>query len=65
MTKRKTTQKKKQEKTQTNSDIQNATQKTKDRVTRTSSKTGGELRCSGAASSAKLFFRVFMFYLCS
>ena len=30
-----------------NSDLQNTTQKTKDRATRTSLKTGSELRCSG------------------
>ena len=35
----------------TNNDLQNR-QKTKDRVTRTSLKTGGELRCSGRASSS-------------
>jgi len=31
----------------TNNDLQNITHKTKDRVTRTPLKTGGELRCSG------------------
>jgi len=31
----------------TNYDLQNTTQKTKDRVTRTPIKTGGKLRCSG------------------
>jgi len=31
----------------TNNDLQNITQKTKDRVTRTPLKTGGELLCSG------------------
>jgi hypothetical protein len=31
----------------TNNDLQNNTHKTKDRVTRTPLKTGGELRCSG------------------
>ena len=30
----------------TNNDLQNITQKTKDRVTQTPLKTGGELRCS-------------------
>ena len=30
-----------------NNNLQNTTQKTKDRVTRTPLKTGGELRCSG------------------
>jgi len=29
-----------------NNDLQNITQKTKDRATRTTLKTGGELRCS-------------------
>ena len=37
-------QKKKEKKT--NNDLQNITQKTKDRVTQTPLKTGGELRCS-------------------
>jgi len=31
----------------TNNDLQTITHKTKDQVTRTSLKTGGELRCSG------------------
>jgi hypothetical protein len=31
-------------------DLQNITQKTKDRATRTPLKTGGELRCSGSVS---------------
>jgi len=31
----------------TNNDLQKTTQKTKDRVTRTPLKTGGEFRCSG------------------
>ena len=31
----------------TNNDLQNITQKTKDRAPRTPLKTGGELRCSG------------------
>jgi hypothetical protein len=35
----------------TNNDLQN-TYKTKDRVTRTPIKTGGELRCSGRVSSS-------------
>ena len=35
----------------TNSDVQNITQKTKDRTTRTPLKTGGEFRCSGKVSS--------------
>jgi len=34
----------------TNNDLQNIAQKTKDRATRTSLKTGGELRCSGRVS---------------
>ena len=36
----------------TNNDLQNTTQKTKDRVTQTPLKTGGELRCSGRVSSS-------------
>jgi hypothetical protein len=36
----------------TNNDLQNITHKTKDRVTRTPLKTGGELRCSGRVSSS-------------
>ena len=36
----------------TNNDLQNTTQKTKDRVTQTSLKSGVELRCSGRASSS-------------
>jgi hypothetical protein len=36
----------------TNNDLQNTTQKTKDRETRTPLKPGGELRCSGRVSSA-------------
>jgi len=36
----------------TNNDLQNITQKTKDRVTRTPLKTGGELGCSGWVSSS-------------
>jgi hypothetical protein len=36
----------------TNNDLQNNTQKIKDRATRTSLKTGGELRCSGKVSSS-------------
>ena len=32
--------------------LQNSTEKTKDRVTRTPQKTGGELGCSGKVSSA-------------
>jgi len=36
----------------TKNDIQNSTEKTKDRVTRTPQKTWGELRCSGKVSSA-------------
>ena len=36
----------------TNNDLQNTTHKTKDRVTRTPLKTGGELRCSGRVSSS-------------
>ena len=36
----------------TNNDIQNITEKTKDRVTRTPLKTGGELMCSGRVSSS-------------
>jgi len=35
-----------------NNDLQNNTQKTKDRVTRTPLKTGGELRCSGREGSS-------------
>ena len=41
----------KRTKEQTN-DLQNTTQKTKDRATRTQLKTGGELRCSGRVSSS-------------
>ena len=36
----------------TNIDLQNTTQKTKDRVLRTSLKTWGELRCSGRVSNS-------------
>ena len=36
----------------TNNDIQNITQKTKDRATRTSLKTGGELMCSERVGSS-------------
>jgi len=36
----------------TNNDIQNITNKTKDRVTRTPLKTGSELRCSGRVISS-------------
>jgi hypothetical protein len=36
----------------TNNDLQNTTHKTKDRVTRTPLKTGGELRCSGRVGSS-------------
>jgi hypothetical protein len=43
-------QKKKDERTI--NDLQNITHKTKDRVTRTPLKTGGELRCSGRVSSS-------------
>jgi hypothetical protein len=35
----------------TNNDLQNTTQKTKNRATRTPLKTGGELLCSGRVSS--------------
>ena len=35
-----------------NSDLQNTTDKTKERITRTLLKTGGELRCSGRVSSS-------------
>ena len=35
-----------------NNDLQNNTNKTKDRVTRTPLKPGGELRCSGRESSS-------------
>jgi len=35
-----------------NNDLQNTTQKTKDRATRTTLKSGGELRCSGRVSSS-------------
>ena len=44
--------KKKKEK-KTNNDLQNITHKTKDRVTRTPLKTGGELRCSGKVGSSR------------
>ena len=37
-----------------NNDLQNSTHKTKDRVTRTPLKTGGELRCSGRVGSSSL-----------
>jgi len=37
----------------TNNDLQNITQKTKDRVTRTPLKSGGELQCSGRISSSR------------
>ena len=36
----------------TNNDLQNITHKTKDRLTRTPLKTGGEIRCSGGMSSS-------------
>jgi hypothetical protein len=36
----------------TNNDLQDITHKTKDRITRTSLKTGGELRISGRVSSS-------------
>jgi len=36
----------------TNNDLQNITQKTKDRATRSSLKTGGELRCSWGVNSS-------------
>jgi hypothetical protein len=36
----------------TKNDLQNSTGKTKDRVTRTPQKTGGELGCSGKVSSS-------------
>jgi hypothetical protein len=36
----------------TNNDLQNTTQKTKDRATRTPPKTGGKLRYSGRVSSS-------------
>jgi len=36
----------------TNNDLQNTTQKTKDRETRTPLKTGGELWCSGRVGSS-------------
>ena len=36
----------------TNNDLQNSTHKSKDRVTRTPLKTGGELRCSGRVGSS-------------
>ena len=36
----------------TNNDLQNITQKSKDRVTRTSLKTGDEFRCYGMVSSS-------------
>ena len=39
-------------KRRTNNDQQSTTQKTKDRVTRTPLKTGGELRCSGRVGSS-------------
>ena len=39
----------------TNNDLQNITHKTKDRVTQTPLKTGGELRCSGRYSVIALF----------
>ena len=52
MVKRQTTQWPKEKKDQrTNNDLQNITNKDKDRVTRTPPKTGGELRCSGRVSS--------------
>ena len=41
----------KQKGKKTNTDPQNITHKTKDRVARTPMKTGGELRCSGRVSS--------------
>jgi hypothetical protein len=40
--------------TRTNNDLQNITQKTKDRATRTSLKAGGELMCSGRVNSSCL-----------
>ena len=36
----------------TNNDLQNITYKTKDRVTRTPLKPGGEFKCSGRVSSS-------------
>jgi hypothetical protein len=42
----------KRDKKKTNNDLQNTTQKTKDRVTRTRLKPGGELRCSGRVGSS-------------
>jgi hypothetical protein len=36
----------------TKNDLQNSTEKIKDRVTRTPQKTGGKLRCSGKVSSS-------------
>ena len=44
-------QRKKRQREQ-NNDIQNTSQKTKDRATRTILNAGGELRCSGRASSS-------------
>ena len=44
--------KKKKKNKRTNNDLQNTTQKTKDRTTRTPLKPGGELRCSGRVSSS-------------
>ena len=43
---------KKKKHKRTNNDLQNTTQKTKDRVTRTPLKTGDELGCSGNAGSS-------------
>ena len=40
------------EKEQTNNDVQNTTQKTKDQATRTPLKTGSELKCSRRVSSS-------------
>jgi hypothetical protein len=40
------------EKVQKDNDIQNTTQKTRDRVTRTPLKNGGKLRCSGRVGSS-------------
>ena len=51
MAKRQTTQWPKEKGQRTNRDLQNITYKTKDRVTRTSLKTGDELECSGMVGS--------------
>ena len=47
-----TTQWPKEKGQRTNNDLQNTTQKTKDRVTRTPLKTGGKLKCSERVSSS-------------